>query len=301
MARWVAGLGFAGLVTCFGLYLSVPDWAAGFTFVPPWVWLIPGLLWTGLALWLERRLGLALLAGWLLFGLVIPEEGRALFGRGGEDGELRVVSLNCSSRAAVIERLAELKPDVVLLQESPRREELAQALERLWQPAHVSWGPEASIASRFALETVDLPSTQQVHVHRARLLLPAGPLELASLRLRPPIVRFDPWRPSYWADHRAARRERTEVVSGLMSGFEADLVAGDFNSPAHDRVFKLMAPLRDAYGQAGHGWPNTVSDDLPLYRFDQVWLGQRLEATDLRTVSVEGTDHRAVVCDLRWK
>lgn len=299
MARWVAGLGLTGLVVCFGLYLAVPDWAAGFTFVPPWLWLIPGLLWSGWTLWLDRRLGLALLAGWLLFGLVVPEEGRALFGRGGAPGALRVVSINCSSRAAVVERLAEFKPDIVLMQESPRREELVRAVERLWQPAHLSWGPEASIASRFDLETVGLTSAQQVHLHRARVLAPSGPLEVVSLRLRPPIVRFDPWRPSYWADHRAARRERVDVMAELMHGFQGDLVAGDFNAPARDRVFRLMAPLRDAYGQAGHGWPNTVSDDLPLYRFDQVWLGPRLQATEVRTISVPGTDHRAVVCDLR--
>ncbi|MEN6581066.1 MAG: hypothetical protein ABFD54_01285 [Armatimonadota bacterium] len=46
------------------------------------------------------------------------------------------------------------------------------------------------------------------------------------------------------------------------------------------------------------GWGNTVLNDFPVQRIDQVWLSDGLRAISVRAHKTRHSDHRLVVCDV---
>ena len=77
------------------------------------------------------------------------------------------------------------------------------------------------------------------------------------------------------------------------------IVGGDFNAPQRDAALSVLGPqLRDAFPEAGQGWGDTIINEAPFLRIDQVWISPTLHP---RTVTAHRTihsDHRLVVCDL---
>lgn len=87
-----------------------------------------------------------------------------------------------------------------------------------------------------------------------------------------------------------------------------DLALGDFNASIDNPPFRDVVRrggFRDAAEQAGSGWQPTWPTDgfrgipLPLAAIDHVLVGERLAATATRTHVIAGTDHKALVADLR--
>ncbi len=77
------------------------------------------------------------------------------------------------------------------------------------------------------------------------------------------------------------------------------ILGGDFNAPAGDRIFRLFAPrLRDAFPEADIGWGNTVTNETPVSRFDQVWVSPRIRVAAVISKRTRHSDHRIVICDL---
>jgi vancomycin resistance protein VanJ len=312
-----------GLSASLCLALSIcyalrPDACAAVTLWPPWLWLVPGL-----AILLlgcrrrHRRAALCAAALWLAYLLIFCEEPRTMLRFGGlSDAEfaqarrrgeaLRIISLNCAGGSA--EAAAEVEPydpDIVLLQESPSESDVRALAERLF-------GDHASIVSEFDAAIIArgylTPSPRDLprHVAGARLRSPTGfEAGIFSLRLHPPILRADLWSPSAWRAQRANRQMRREQMERIAREIEAlpedrpIILGGDFNAPAGDAVFRVLRPrLHDASREGGRGWGNTVLNELPVLRFDQVWLSARLRAARVHSHRTQHSDHRMVVCDL---
>jgi hypothetical protein len=285
------------LSACLCLALSVcyalrPDTCAAVTLWPPWLWLVPGLVILLLAYRRPRRRALLCVAAlWLAYLLIFSEEPRTMLRFGGS-----------TEAAAEVEPY---HPDIVLLQESPPEPDARALAARLF-------GDDAGIVSDFDAAIIargrlaPLPGDLPPHFVQARFRSPTGfEADLFSLRLAPPILRADLWSPDAWRVHRANRRLRRrqmEEVAGAITSVPPDtpiILGGDLNAPAGDAVVRLLRPrLRDAVRQGGRGWANTVLNDLPVLRFDQIWLSGNLRAARVRAHKTSHSDHRIVVCDI---
>ncbi len=338
----LSALSLALALCCAACYALRPDACAAVTLVPPWVWAAPGLLLAGLGVrrnvrGVGRRVFPYLaLCAWLLYLAAFTEELPALLRRPAAAGRrwdaaraqgraVRVACLNCAAGSGeAMAETAAFRPDLVLLQESPGRPEVERFCRTLFGgEGGYAWGVDGSVLARGKVDAVPLPPEARLSLTLARVRLPVG-VEMAagSLRLAPPLVRFDLWSPPCWreqADNRRARREQmaalAEVLWGSVgSGHRPDspysphspyspnfplVLGGDFNAPAGDAVVRLLLPeLHDTYREGGIGWGDTVLNELPILRFDQVWASRHFRAVRVFARRSVHSDHRLVVCDL---
>ena len=54
--------------------------------------------------------------------------------------------------------------------------------------------------------------------------------------------------------------------------------------------------IRVIYG--GRGWCNTIVNEIPFARIDQIWVSDDFQVHSLRVVKTMHSDHRMVICDL---
>ena len=293
-----------------------PDPLAALTVAPPWAWLVPGLALTIFDL--RSRRGWLVVGGWLIFGLAFAGEPRGLargLARRGTlapgagrppEGSIRVVSLNCAignPRAA--DEVAAYGPDIVLLQESPGRAEV-ERLARAWfgAEAGVVAGPDAALVVRGRAEAADLPAAIRGYFVQARVVLARGPeVEVVSTRLVPAVFRLDLWSPDCWREQAANRRQRRRQARAIADRVRACpvpvIVGGDMNAPPGDGALREFGPgLADAFDAAGLGWGDTIIDEAPFLRIDQVWAGPALRPLAVTAHRTIHSDHRLVVCDL---
>src|SRR5205823_1519695 len=146
-----------------------------------------------------------LCGAWLLTTVVLAEEPRSMVRFGAWPNPqwvkarpagkgLRVISFNCAggSRAAADEVIP-LKPDIVLLQESPSKENVEELARRLWGSSDCALaGPDASVLADGKLTEEEAPAELRSYAVMARAKLRMGTeLELVSMRLTPAQVRDD--------------------------------------------------------------------------------------------------------------
>lgn len=298
-------------------YWFQPDWLAAVTLVPPWFWLLPGLVLVRLGYRRDqRRRSAVVLVLWLFFAGVFIEEWRSLvrfesaptaewIAARGQGRAIRVVSLNCclgSVKAAA--EVAAYEPNIVLLQESPGREAVEELGRELFgEGGRVFWGCDTSILARGRVEPrPGDPSLPFVH---GVVTLPSGmEVDVVSLRLSPPVSRLDLWSPGFWRAHRDNRVKHRERIREVMDAIEESratyvIVGGDFNAPAGDGAMTLLrSRLYDTFCRAGRGWGNTGTNEFPLFRVDQIWASRGLRAESVRARRTVHSDHRMVVCDL---
>ncbi|HCO24547.1 MAG TPA: hypothetical protein DIT97_16510, partial [Gimesia maris] len=115
----------------------------------------------------------------------------------------------------------------------------------------------------------------------------------------------DLWNPECWRayrDQRIHQRDELRQLSRRLAELPADLpviVGGDFNVNPRDPIFReLPANLRDAFTSAGVGWGNTITNEAPFLRIDQVWVNHRFQPLRVVAERAEDTDHRSVIADL---
>lgn len=129
----------------------------------------------------------------------------------------------------------------------------------------------------------------------ARLVVPGAPdVELTAVHTHPPTS--SPAQVASWAaDLRLLPDPEPEVLRVL---------AGDFNATPDHAAFRrlLRRGWVDAAAAVGAArratwWPMRVSQ--PRLTLDHVLVDPRIAVDDLQVVSVPGTDHRALVADLR--
>lgn len=312
----------ASAALCVGVWLCYwrqPDWLAPVTLVPAGFWLVPGLALAALGYnAFPRRWSVAAVALWVAYAVVMVEESHSLArsvvrpaaadwnaARNGGRA-LRVVSLNCGTgNPRVIEDLAGWQPDIVLLQESPGREQLDQIARQLFgAEGGVLWSSDASIIAGGQVRPRSV--RRGLHFVQAEVELPTGlRAEVISLRLSPPVFRLDFWKRGFWSDHHDNRVRHRRQIQAIMRRIASVapstplIVGGDFNAPPRDGALVPMRKrLRDTFRRAGRGWGNTGTNSLPLFRVDQVWASPHFRAMAVSSRKTLHSDHRLVVCEL---
>ena len=137
---------------------------------------------------------------------------------------------------------------------------------------------------------------------RGRMAMPGAVAELPGARVRVQVAHPTPPKP------RSVRLWRTELNRlrdyGASRGKTPTVLAGDFNSSQDHAAFRaiLDTGLHDAARLTGQSrnptWPaNAV---LPLgAQIDHVLLSESMTAVDARFLALPGTDHRAVLAELK--
>jgi endonuclease/exonuclease/phosphatase family metal-dependent hydrolase len=130
-------------------------------------------------------------------------------------------------------------------------------------------------------------------------------IDCVSVRLVPPVLSLNLLSWDCWQAQAANRKERQEQVAQLAQYLGAGpseslaVVGGDFNAPQGDgSLAPLRHRFRDSFAEGGGGWGNTVTNDFPVLRFDQVWISSGLRAVAVSAHKTQHSDHRMVICDL---
>ena len=314
VALWLLVLLPSGLLVAGAVAgcLWRPDALAALTLVPAWCWPLAGVL-PLLAAWKLRlrRLagGLALLC--LVFAVGWVEEVPALArlatsARQPAGGRrVRIVSLNCANSGRALADLQGVEADVLLLQEAPSAERLAEIGAALFgKGGGVLSGGDTAIVARGSIEPAFVD--RAAHFVAAVVTLDDGVrLGCVSLRLEPPGAQLDFWSAGFWNAHRGRRakhrRQLREVAAraGRMAAAVPVVIGGDFNTVPLDRALDELRPqFADAFAGSGRGWGATGTNDWPLFRVDQIWTGPGATPLSVRSRTTTTSDHRMVVCDL---
>jgi hypothetical protein len=267
----------------------------------------------------SNRVWLVLLLGWVLQAGMLSEEPRSIcralgnpepqFSEARREGNsFRVITLNCAggSMQAASEVITH-SPDIVLLEESPSRKDVEELGRRMFgKGAGTLYGVDASIIARGEIKPVELDKASQIFFVAARVRLADGPeLYVVGTRLVPPVLRLDLWSPGCWRDEKENRQERKEQarqISQVLRRLPKNVpvvLGGDLNAPAGDGALAPLRPsLRDTFPEGGRGWGNTVLNDFPVQRIDQIWAGRHLKALSITACKTQNSDHRMVIADL---
>jgi endonuclease/exonuclease/phosphatase (EEP) superfamily protein YafD len=198
---------------------------------------------------------------------------------------------------------------VVLLQESPSRAEVKQLAQKLFgKDGGFLWGMDSSIIARGKLTPRPLPPDARSYFVQAHIQLPQGQeIEVLSVRLMTPPLRVDLWSPSCWKAYRQNRQIQRIQMHALHQQLStvpknrAVIVGGDFNAPQGDAVFRVLRPrLQDSFTRGGRGWGNTITNEFPVLRIDQIWVSDALQPRIVRSRKTHNSDHQAVVADFLW-
>jgi endonuclease/exonuclease/phosphatase (EEP) superfamily protein YafD len=256
---------------------------------------------------------------WLGFVLVFAEEPWSLLRlmtsvpssgqrERAHDESIRVVSLNCNvGSPGAAEEVARYRPDIILLQESPGRSTLEALRRKLFgTEGGIVPGVDASLVVRGRVVPADLSADLRANCVQARVVLPSGTVvEVISTRLVPAVFRLDLWSPDCWREQRENRQRRRAQLTAMVRRLEVlpptmpIIVGGDFNAPQGDAVFHLLQPrLHDAFAEGGRGWGNTIINDVPFLRIDQIWTNAEFRWASVVARRTRHSDHRMVVADL---
>ena len=125
------------------------------------------------------------------------------------------------------------------------------------------------------------------------LATPGGPVQVVAAHVSPPIPGTSAAR---W------RRDLMALTNAAAAGDRPRLVIGDLNAtPWHAPFRRLTAQgLHDAADVLGHGLRNTwpAWAPAPLTSLDHVLLGGPVDVSSVDTLTIDGTDHRALVVSL---
>jgi hypothetical protein len=296
------------------IYCLRPDAFAVVTFFPAWGWL---LLIVPMLPFLRRKYCFpALLCGlvWLVFVLLHIEEPKTLL-RGllspvkstKSPGALRLISVNCASgNPNVLHEIRTWNPDIIFLQESPPRKEIENLARDLFG-AHGTfvYDIDSSIVVKGNLQSLHPQEGMSFFSLGVFALPDVGEVILVSLRLFPGIAAIELWDHHCWRNQTRLRRAQLQQMEQLVAMLDTTkpiIVAGDFNAPPGDKIFNLLPDtLYDSFRAQGRGIGNTIANDMPLLRIDQIWVSH--EFTTLQSFAVKNgvSDHRMVISDVRMK
>lgn len=318
-SRLVMGLSLLLLIFLTLCYAQQYDACAAVTVYPSWVWFLCGLFFASILMRTKnKRIAVSTLCLWLLFLVGFADTPLSLWRgiRNQSDSEwiaareqqraVRVISLNCSGRKTPVLALKQWEPDLILIQETPNKNQLKEiTAELMGANGAFLVGVDASIITRGQIELIAAAGNFIV----GKITLPTSQeLVVASLRLSPPPFRFDLWNPECWRafrDHRIKQRAEIVSLTRELKRLPADLpviVGGDFNANPRDPIFaELPKTLQDSFWIAGTGWGNTITNDIPFLRIDQIWNNNSFQPVRVVAETAVDTDHRMVIADLIFK
>ena len=305
-------------VTAIGLY------APRVAFAAPLPFLVFGLLVFGLRRWLWTQLVAGLLVLLPLMGFVPPSLGNAR-----HDGPaLRVLTFNVNSAyggvPAVVGRIFEQSPDLVLLQEAPWAPDLANALRARFE--YVETSTQFVVASRYRIESRTDPErlgflnrARSPRFMRYQIQTPLGSIAVYNLH---PI---SPRGVLHVRQFRAALHElRTgQLFAGdpeadVRSNFglrslqietaarEADreslpvLLAGDTNLPGLSAVLhENLSGYRDGFSSASWGFGYTFPEKHPFLRLDRILVSDKLRFASFHVACPGVSDHLCAVAEIQ--
>lgn len=295
------------LLVLTGLYSVRPEVTTAITVWPAWLGMLFGLI---LAL-PAKSFRPYLLFAWLLYGVVFVDEFRSVprAALPSKPRDFRVVTLNCAGGSELAAgEVKALRPDLVLLQESPSRPELERLAEAMFgDEGVVIPGPDASILGT-GLTPLRVPRGTSNFVAARWKRGPDQTLDVISLRLMPPVLRLDLYSPAAWQDFARSREQRGEEMAEIrraliQMGVTPGLVGGDFNTPPDAPIQqRLTEGMVDAFSASGVGYGATCVNPIPcIVRIDQIWAGPKVECVRAWVVKTAHSDHRMLVADFAWR
>ena len=319
LADLVAGLMMLEISAVGFLYAANVPRLDPITVWPYWFWsalfIASALLLSALLRWRRTVLvvGFALLTGlllneepWFVLRGLWHDSAQTVEAAGESGDLLQVVTLNTGggNNEAIRDALA-LEPDIILLQESPGVGDLERVTPKGWE--HAGWS-DAAVLVRGNLHASEHTKylAHEMYVVRAVPERLGRPLTVISTHLVLPSLCTDVWRPKVWRDARRLSQSRGETIQHLLKQRDRYgddlpvLIGGDFNTGAGNWLLEPLPAngLRDVFGAAGRGWPNTFSDEFPMERIDFIWADSHFRPLDARVVVTSHSDHRMVMAEL---
>jgi hypothetical protein len=283
--------------------------------IPAFCWMLLGtqLLGPMLVVW-RRRVFQVALCGWLLFGFLFVGEWRSLLRSflplpaiPEQVVRLRVVSVNAGSgKELTLQCLKSLKPDLLLVQESPAAYLLPDLTQELWDgPSGYAAGVDCTILGRGAIEKREWVRIDAMYQQAVWKPQPGLEIDVFSLRLSSVPIDVTFWDEQARRTYREVREQHRRELAPLLKRLEnlredqPMIVGGDFNCPAGDRTeWPLRQWLSDAFRVQGRGWGNTITRRMPVHRIDRIWVSKQLVPINVTAHRTQHSDHWCVVCDL---
>jgi vancomycin resistance protein VanJ len=324
LPSWIFVLGHrVSLVLLFLVSIAYwfrPDACALVTYFPPWCWAIPGIFLSAVVIkGVGYKQVLVAMVLWLGFIVGFGDDIRQVIRSAVIPGKyahrimerpsiIRVVSVNCAaSNLKAAEEVIAHDPDIVLFQETISEEKLIALSRQLFgAEAAVVYSADESIIARGVILETRIPSLGS-HFAYAKVQLVTGPtVGIISTRLPPPkFINLNLFSPHDWIrhkEHRIEQRKSMVEIQNYIAGISDDLpliVGGDFNAPAGDPVYTYLQPrLQDSFRESGTGWGNTILNEFPFWRYDQIWINAGWDPVSVISVKSDYSDHRTVICDL---
>ncbi|MBB4943790.1 vancomycin resistance protein VanJ [Streptosporangium album] len=271
-----------------------------------------GLPWLGLAIPVLALVALARWSWLALAGVVMPAVMWAMmFGptfvrvTGAGPRDLRVVHQNVNyangDLAATARALRATDADILMAAEVPDDPVLMNgtvdpAFAREIDPGYPYRFPDnpgVAVWSKYPVEGLPQPVPGVVRSRHAIIRTPRGPVSFYAVHLSS----FRPDQPSVIAGRNAEMEALARAVQGDPS--PQIIVAGDLNTATTDRELSRLTPLLSSVAdRAGTGLQFTWPATLPIVRLDHV-LTRGFTALDSRVLPMSGSDHRAILADLK--
>lgn len=310
-----------GLLVTVGIcMLNRWDAMVPITLIPIWAWAGFAMI-VSLLCWIVCRnvYSIVVMCIWLAVGVVFSEEthgitrelGHAIFtGPPTKDEQaitLCVVNVNCNGQKSSLDRIKDLSPDVVIIQQAPEQEALEAFADELWGAERdlLTHRTNAILGHGKFLNTLAEEESSTIHV---RLRHPKGAtIDVTDIELSYCAPRIDMWKPEVWNDLIDARITNRKLVRAFLGENEMTtprigrIVSGGFGTPPADDVYRplITAKLVDSYAESGVSWGNTYPGKYPLLRLDQIWVSKNLKPRKTFAVHNPDSDHRTVVTYLR--
>lgn len=211
--------------------------------------------------------------------------------RPSREDSLRFVYWNAARGKLGIDRIAASlaadRPDICLLSESPKGEDLERVAEAVIESGHSERVSSLALISRFPIR-----SQERIPLEKGRLVfwqleLDRGPLGLLAVDLKSnPFV------------NRAVPLKQISDWLDLQNLDYPTIVAGDFNTPRDSvHFYGIRKNYSHPYENVGRGWPYTWPFPLPLWSVDHIWVSHEIAPVSYGLKPTSCSDHLKQVLD----
>ena len=218
---------------------------------------------------------------------------------------VRIVSLNCMQNLTAVSKVAQLRPDVVLLQESPGKQNMQELLTTHFPGYSLASTADTSMLVRGEVVPIETETKLGSSSVFTLVKLDSGvQFHAVSLHLIHSPRSVDLWNIETWRTFSdLSKQRRSQLIEiraaiGETIGTAPTIIGGDFNAPARDTIFKWLKPkFQDGWAEAGRGWGKTSLNDYPVHRIDQIWATEHFKVVNVIAKKSKGSDHRMVILD----